>query len=69
MGEPVKHRVIYYVQHRFEEWVLLNDDGKVMDAGPLLKVYIGRSIHDIRRAKLVVRVDQMPEEPKPLVVI
>ena len=60
-SEPVKHTVAYYVQHRLEEWVMLDAAGKVADAGPLLRVFIGRNIRDIRHAKMVSNIKVTPE--------
>jgi len=68
-NDTVRHRVVYYVQQRFEEWVDLDVDGKVVDAGPLLRLYRGRNIHDIRRAKMIVKVEQAPETEKPKVTL
>lgn len=68
--EPVRYRVYYYPHPiRFEEWVLLDDRGTVLDAGPLLKMYKGANMHDIRAKKQVVKVEVMADNEKPLVTL
>ena len=68
-GIGERHNIAYYVQYRFHEWVDLDANGKVVAAGPLLRAFVGRNIHDIRRAKMVTKVERAPEPEKPKVIL
>lgn len=67
--EPVKYRITYITQVHIDEWAVIATDGKVVSAGPMLKKYVGQTIHDIRKAKMVTSVKSAPPDPKPMVVL
>ena len=67
-GRDIRYRVVYYVQYRFEEYVNLDPAGKVLDAGPLLRVFKGRNIRDIRQAKMIAKIEEAPL-PEPRVIL
>ena len=58
----MNHRVTYHVASNFQELVELDRDGKILDAGPLLRMYIGRNIHDIRQRKMIIKIESLSEQ-------
>ena len=57
----MNHRVTYHVASTFQELVELDPRGKILDAGPLLKMFVGRNIHEIRRRKMITKIESLPE--------
>lgn len=64
----VRHNVAYIAKYQFEDWVDLDAAGKVTDAGPIFRSYIGRNIHDIRGTKAVVKIEVAPTPEKPRII-
>lgn len=69
----IVHHVTYITQVYIDEWVELTPDGVVTDAGPMLQLFVGNTIADIRTHKMVTRVVALdtvptpPTEPTPVI--
>ena len=53
----MNHRVTYHVASTFQELVELDPHGKILDAGPLLKMFVGRNIDEIRQRKMITKIE------------
>ena len=61
----MNHRVTYHVASTFQELVELDARGKILDAGPLLKMFVGRNIDEIRQRKMITKIESLPEPEAP----
>lgn len=57
----MNHRVTYHVSSSFQELVELDLRGKILDAGPLLRMFVGRNIDEIRQRKMVTKIESLLE--------
>ena len=55
----VNHRVTYHVASTFQELVELDPRGKILDAGPLLRMFVGRNINEIRQRKMITKIESL----------
>lgn len=55
--EEATHRVVYYAQARMEEFIIATTDGRIIDAGPLLRTYKGKTIAELRTGKMVTKFE------------
>lgn len=58
------HRVVYITQSRIEEFVKVDDTGKIVEAGPMLQIFEGCTLNDVRARKMVTKVEDL----RPVVV-
>lgn len=63
--QDATHQVVYYTNTRFEELIVVNASGVVIDAGPLLRTYKGRTLEELRQRRMVTNVEVLERDHAP----